>query len=122
MPVATIDPDATDKFDLKSLSGAYVVLRRMPYGKYLHRQEMALQLKIESRKGQSGSTGHMDMANRKVTEFEFAQCIVDHNLEDANGEPLDFTNPRSFEFLNPQVGNEIGDLINDLHQFDTVGN
>lgn len=116
MPRATIDVDETIRFDLKTLPDAYVVLRRMPYGKYMHRQEMALQMKIEGG-GSSESSGSFAMANRKVTEFEFRECIADHNLTDHNDAPLDFTKPFTLDMLDSRIGDEISTYIGQLLQF-----
>jgi len=109
-----------EHFDLNTLPGAFVELRRMPYGKYLTRQEMSLKLKVQGTNRQNVE-GEMAMANKLVTQFEFKECIVNHNLEDENGNPLDFRSPLTLEMLDPRVGDEIGTHINEMHQFD-LGN
>lgn len=117
MPVATVDINETHHKDLKSLEGGFVVLRRLPYGEWLTRQEMAMKMKIAS--GTEGETeSEFTIINRKVTEFEFKSCLVDHNLEDANGNKLDFRSPATLAQLNPRVGNEISALIAELHEFE----
>jgi hypothetical protein len=58
------------------------------------------------------------MANRAVTEWEFKNCIVEHNLTNKDGSPIDFRSPMALATLNPKVGNEIGDLIKELHDFE----
>lgn len=63
----------------------------------------------------------MQMANKAVTTFEFGSCIVEHNLEGDSGESLDFKNPMALAVLDPRVGNEIGEYIRELHEFD-LGN
>lgn len=117
MPKATVNIDEFQKFELKTCEGAFVHLRRLPYGLWLKRQEMALQMKINPQARGNDATGELAMANRKVTEFEFAHCIIEHNLEDDEGNLLDFKNPRTLDTLNPKIGNEIGTYISDLHEF-----
>ena len=65
-----------------------------------------------------GMSGEIDMLQRAVAVMEFSECIVDHNLTDENDQPLDFRKPSTIEVLDPRVGNEIGRLIADLHEFD----
>lgn len=112
MPQATVDVNETKKFDLKSLPEGYVVLRRMPYGAWLHRQEMAMNMKF------TDQSADVSMANHKVTEYEFKECVVDHNLTDANDEPLDFRKPKTIDSLSPVIGNEIGRYIAEMHEFE----
>lgn len=124
MPRATVSTEPERK-DLKSLPGGYVTLRRMPYGAWLHRQEMALRLQMEAQGGRGNANatmkGEMQMANKAVTVFEFQQCIVDHNLENDSDERLDFRTPGAVEQLDARVGNEIGEYIREMHEFD-LGN
>lgn len=126
MPRATIGTDTVRK-DLKSLPEGYVILRAMPYGDWLQRQQIMLRMEIEAARGNGAGKkrdfkGSMSMSNKEVTLFEFQRCIVEHNLENDNGELLDFKNPTSIHILNPKVGNEIGDYINELHNADAEGN
>src|SRR3954470_591065 len=121
MPRATISQDTIHK-DLKTLPpDGYVEIRRMPYGDWLHRQELAMRMQIESQgKGNAaGIKGEMVMANSAVTQFEFARCIVSHNCQGDNDENLDFRNPASLSQLDPKVGNEISQYIMELHEFDS---
>jgi hypothetical protein len=125
MPRATVDT-TPKRYDLESLPEGFVTLRRMPFGDWLHRQELALRLQMQQemgkRKGQAADMkAEMQMANKAVTVFEFRKCMVDHNLEDEQGNKLDFSGPVALEQLDPRVGNEIGQLISELHEFD-LGN
>jgi hypothetical protein len=60
--------------------------------------------------------GYFEIMNVAVTEFEFRNCIVDHNLEDENGNPIDFTRPMQAWRLDPKIGAEIGRYIDDLNK------
>ncbi|MBA3357805.1 MAG: hypothetical protein H0U18_18065 [Pyrinomonadaceae bacterium] len=62
--------------------------------------------------------GYFEIMNVAVTEFEFRNCITDHNLEDENSHLIDFTRPMQAWRLDPKVGKEIGDRIDELNQGD----
>jgi hypothetical protein len=117
MPKATVNVLDTHHYDLKSLEGAFVDLRRMPYGKWLKRQEMSLRMEL-SGTGKNDAHGELAMANAEVTFFEFKECIADHNLEDDQGNKLNFQTRDAVMYLDPRVGNEIGQYIMELHEFD----
>lgn len=122
MPRATISTTA-ERFELKSLAEAWVELRRMSYGKWLERSQMAMQIGIEAGRNNGGMRGNIEMLNRQVTAFELKECLVDHNLLDDNDEKLDLTKAANLDRLDPQVGQEIGELIRVLHEFgDDLGN
>jgi len=121
MPKATVDIARTDRFELKTLPSSdgeeagFVVLRKMSYGEFLKRRDMISKM---SMKGQGKDTeAIMEMANEVVTRYEFQICIVDHNLEDDNGHQLDFRSSKTFANLDPTVGEEIADLIDEYNGF-----
>ena len=125
MPRAVVDT-TPQHFDLKSAPpDGFVEIVRMPYAKWLHRTDisMAMQIEMEEKKQRNkrttpakGRTMDMKFQNRTVTLYEFSTCIVKHNLEDENGNLLDFSTPAALDKLDPRVGAEIGDLINELHE------
>lgn len=119
MPRAVVDVTPTHH-DLKSCPEGYVELRRMTYSEWLHRGDisMLMQVEMEEQKGKGkarGRTADMKLQNQAVTNYEFTRCVVGHNLTDENDKPLDFSNRRTLEVLDPRIGNEIGELINELH-------
>jgi hypothetical protein len=124
MPRATISTDTVHK-DLESCPpDGYVDLRRMPYGDWLKRQEMAMRLTVSGGgrgRQRESMSGEVAMANQAVTQFEFQRCIADHNLEDEDGNKLDFSGQAAIAKLDPKIGNEIGQYIMELHEFD-LGN
>lgn len=121
MPRASISTEG-ERFELETCPGAFVVIRRMPYGMWLKRTEMAMTMKIEAERGKQGFGGEMVAANQKVTAFEFKECIVDHNLDkDDEGTRFDFQRVGELNLLDPRIGNEIGQRISELHEFD-LGN
>lgn len=124
MPRATVDINDTRQFDLKTLAGGQVTLRRMSYGKYLERQQLAMTMAIEQaeKKGQMGDV-KVDMNTAAVAYFEFKECIVDHNLTDHDDQPLDFRKPHTITLLDPRIGQEIGDHIREMNELEaTLGN
>lgn len=109
-----------DRFELDSVEGGYVVLKRMTYGQKLYRQQSATNQTVRSQgKGRSATTEmDIDLLARKVAEYEFAHCIVDHNLDDENDNKFDFNKPDTIDKLDPRIGDEISKLIGNMNNFD----
>jgi hypothetical protein len=89
----------------------------MPYGEWLKRQEMALKMQFTGT-NKADASAAVALANVEVTFFEYKNCVADHNLEDENGQKLDFRNKLSIINLDPRIGNEISQYITELHEFD----
>lgn len=118
MPLATIDPSESQRFELKSCEGAWVELRVMSYDAYLQRRDITTNIKFQSQGKGQAAQGELAMANQKVTLFEFKECIVDHNLEDPDGNKLDLSKSSSLRRLHPKIGEEIGNLIDEMNQLE----
>lgn len=117
MPNATVDVESTTRKDLKSLPEGFVILRRMSFGQILQRR-MFTKLEVESSGKKNDFRGEMAMANRRVTEFEFQHCVVDHNLTDAGDRKLDLSKASDFNQLDPRVGSEIEGYITEMNNFE----
>lgn len=127
MPIATVDPATTVRVDLESCEGGYVELRPLPYGKKLERRDKQAKMFMRSRPTQQGK-GRMasnddavmefETANEWAVQFDFAYCVVDHNLTDKNEQKLDFTNAMIFKTLDPRIGTEIEYAIADLNELE----
>lgn len=118
MPRATVNIEDTTSVQLKSLSGGEVVLRRMSYGQIMQRRAM-MKLSLTQTAGRKSSlSGEMALASKEIALFELRCCIVDHNLTDENEKPLDLSNPRDVDRLNPKVGQELDQLISDMNNFE----
>lgn len=120
MPRAVIDTEPERK-ELRTCPGGWVDLKRMPYGDWLHRTDISMQMQIEQddrRRRKNGNTAKSTIAmqNLAVTSYEFASCIVDHNLEDAQDQKLNFKNPNALKVLDPKVGAEISKYITEMHE------
>lgn len=131
MPRATIDLEETFRYDLKTLPaqngdlGGFVVLRRLSYHQMMQRRDIAAKIGWEERratggkkqqKGEETIKAMMEVMNVATMEYEFKHSIVEHNLEDSNGNLLNFGNPETFRSLDPKIGAEIGKYIDDLNQ------
>lgn len=118
MPKAVVNLEDTERIELKSLEGAYVVLRRMSFGQITERRAL-MKLSIASTKGSKDVKGEMAMANAEITRFEFRNCVVEHNLEkDDEGTLLNLASPVEFASLDPRVGQEIESLIEKRNNFE----
>jgi hypothetical protein len=128
MPRATVDMTATERFELKTLpavgdeEAGWIEVRKLSYGQILARRDMATKMAIEGVGGNMKRDDDIkvttDIIQKAVTEFEFKNCIVNHNLEDATGKKLNFGNPASVVDLDPRVGQEISALIDSINQWD----
>jgi hypothetical protein len=130
MPQATIDREETFRYDLKTLpanngdQGGYVMLRRLSFHQMMQRRDIASKIGWEERRAAKGSKKQeeetikamMEIMNVATMEYEFRHSIVSHNLEDASGSLIDFTNPETYKALDPRVGQEIGKYIDELNQ------
>ncbi len=133
MPIVTIDPNASERFELKTApadpndpndENGFVVLRPLPYGMKLTRRDKATRMMMRSQPTQKGkkaggnedATIELESYNEWAVAFDFSNCILDHNLTDQNKRKLDFSRPMSIKLLNPKVGSEIEKLINDLNE------
>lgn len=127
MPNATVDPNNTIHLELKSLEGGFVDIRPLPYGKKLERRDKAAKMLMRTDASQQGK-GRMatqsdavmefETANEWAVQFDFAYCIVDHNLTDAKDVKLDFSNPMTIKLLDPRIGSEIEYAISDLNELE----
>lgn len=118
MPAAVAMVNETQKFELKTLPEGFVVLRRMTFGQIIQRRSLTkMSMILEGNKSRN-LTGELAMASKDVTLFEFAHCIVEHNLEDADGRLLALSDPRDFDQLDPRVGQEVEQLISTLNNLD----
>jgi len=116
VPRATVTK-STEKFELKSLPEAFVVIRRMNYGEKLNRQDDMLNMRAGGDSKDEFAT-EIKIMNKKVALTDFANLIVDHNLTDENDVKLNFKNPSHVLALDPVVGDEIGQLMDKLNSFE----
>jgi hypothetical protein len=122
MPRATVDASSVTRFDLKSLDGAYVVMRKQTYGERQRRADIVTRVTMQAADTRgTPDIMHMDIRNLDVTLFDFQRSIVEHNLEDHDNRTLDFKRTEDLENLDPVVGDEIETLIREMNRFDQEG-
>jgi len=126
MPRATISTDFGERIPLETLEGGFVRLRPLPYGMKLERRDKASKMYMEWSNRDSRSSKQnvkmedvdklsIDFLNKWAAAYDFAYCIGEHNLEDDNGHPLDFSNPLTIDALDPRVGSELERLIGKIN-------
>jgi len=71
-------------------------------------------------KGNANTRMDIDMLQAQSRIFEFNHCVVDHNLSDDHGTKLNFSNPSTLGILDPKVGQEIEQLIDNLNQLEEI--
>lgn len=125
MPKAVVDTTVTERFELETCPGdgteepGFVVLRRMSYDEFLRRRDLISKMSFEGKGDDQKAT--IESANATVALYEFNTCIVDHNLEDANGKALDFRTKRALTQLDPRIGEEISTIIDKQNKWDKDG-
>jgi hypothetical protein len=116
VPAAVIS-DEPRRFELKSLEGGFVIIREMSYGERIHRQSLAGAMKI-LKDNKSDYAGEIAMETARLTEWDFAHLIVDHNLEDRDGRKLNLGNKADLAKLSARIGDEVGKYIDEVNSFD----
>jgi hypothetical protein len=85
----------------------------------LKRRDMAAKYMQEFGTGRSNTNKiTIDILNEASRKYDFAHCIIDHNLEDDKGNKLDFSNSLSLEILDPRIAAEIENEIDKLNLVD----
>jgi len=118
MPRATVTQEVIRK-ELKSCPEGWVDLKQLPYYDMLKRRDNATRMSMDTGSGKDAAENRrvaIEFMNQWSTEFDFANCIVDHNLEDEFGQKLDMANPMTLKILDPRIGLEIEGYITALNQ------
>jgi hypothetical protein len=84
----------------------------MNYGERLKQRDMAQRVKMRQEEAEPGKPtegAHAEIETRQedIQVFEFQTCIADHNLEDAEGQKLDFRNKMHILKLDADIAQEI---------------
>ena len=125
MPKATVSNETVRK-ELQTCPGGWVELRQLPFGQMLVRRDKASRMIQEVRpNAKKTDVQHVefDILHEWANRYDFKHCIVDHNLEDEDGNKLDFSNGMTLQVLDPKIGAEIEKYIDELNQeeFDEEG-
>lgn len=125
MPVATVDPTHYEREELKTLEGAFITVRPLPYGMKLKRRDKATKMYMEAptSKGKNKSQAdeevgrfELETLNEWATLYDFKYCIGEHNLTDINKVQLDLGSPMTLQILDPRVGSEIERIVNSYNE------
>src|SRR5438034_11328211 len=73
MPVGTVSRNE-EKFDLETLPGAFIIVRRMTYGEKLSRQDEMFSMRASMDDKQL----EMAMLNKKMALTDFGNLVLDH--------------------------------------------
>jgi hypothetical protein len=128
MPVVTVNPNHYEREELKTAPAdpniegdeqGFIMVRPLPYGMKLSRRDKASKMSMEvaARRGRGKRAEEeqqkldLETLSEAANAFDFAYCIGDHNLLDAQGNKLDFSNPMSLKLLDPKVGSEIENIL-----------
>ena len=98
------------RYDLEMIEGGWVKLRRMSHGSANELTDV--RLSFESGKGKGQAKARLSTVTGR--QFQFEKAVVDHNLGD-NGRKYNFSKPEDVDALDPSIGDEIAQLIDD-HQ------
>jgi hypothetical protein len=116
MPIVTVTDDISERIPLVTAPpDGYVVVRRMNYGEELKRSGMAAKLLMNSDKNSKDFQGEIDMQTEEVAYWDFANLVVEHNMQDQDGRTLNFKNRADVVKLSGPVGKEIGQVIDDFN-------
>lgn len=128
MPRATVSSEAV-RVELKSLEGAHITVRQLAHGQRLHRSDISARLSFEqqqttrSRNGLKSDARADDTPQRTEIElmqlharqYEYVHMITEHNLEEENGQPMNFHDITTFDRLAPHIGEEIDEILDDAN-------
>ena len=122
MPKATVDTSAVH-FDLKTLPGGWVELRRMSFGEKNARTDIAMKMAFEgvgSKSKSKDTKATMAASTEAASQHDFRACVVDHNLfaDDDETIKLNLSRPEDLKQLDPRVGEEIATLISNMNNFE----
>jgi hypothetical protein len=124
MPVAVTG--GNKRFDLKTLPGAFVVIRRMNHGQKMARGTLSDKMRFSGSKKQKDVQGEIDLMQRATTLWEWQNLIEQHNLEEyvnpsvpeQGVRKLDFSNVADIEKVDAQVAEEVSTYIGELNNFE----
>lgn len=116
MPKATVSHQGV-RHDLKTCPGGFVELRPLSYEEILVRRDGVTSMSLEREGVTDDGNVRMQIATMQkwARDYDFRNCIRDHNLEDENGVLLNFSNAETLRMLDPKIGREIETLIDDIN-------
>lgn len=117
MPIAVVSEEP-EHFDLKSLPGGYVKIRRMTYGEKLTSRKFTGKMEVTAQRGSKDIKSMLDVFNEQSDLYGFAKCVVEHNLTDVDDRPLNFASSDDVKKLSNRIAEEIGSYIDKVNNFE----
>lgn len=128
MPIA-VAVDTPQRFELKTLpanpelegpagEAGFVLLKRLSHGDKMTRRSYTSKMTVKSQRGRKDVETELEAFNERVELFDFANCVVDHNLTDEKGNKLDFRREGDVRRLDGRVAEEIQSLLDKLNNFE----
>jgi hypothetical protein len=114
MPKATASKQGK-RFDLKELPEGFVVLRKLSYGEMLARRNLGMGVSAPFKRDSDQMDLKLDLSQEEVRVYEFSHMIIEHNLEDEEGNHLAMNNRADIDRLDPKIALEIEGYINELN-------
>jgi hypothetical protein len=119
MPIGTSDNVDSERYELKTAPpDGYVVIRRLSYGESIKRDAISTKFAVGGSKNSKDFVGDIKIDQEAIAQFDFAHCVVEHNITDKTGRLLNFRNPGDLALLDRRIGKEIGDLIDEMNNFE----
>jgi hypothetical protein len=78
----------------------------------------AKQGKMKVLKKNADHIGEVEMALAELSKWDMSNLVVEHNLQDDDGQLLDLSSDRDLRKLSSRIGEEIGKYIDELNNFD----
>jgi hypothetical protein len=114
MPRATFDPNKVQRFELNTLPGAYVVIRRLTMGERASREQLAMQMAVSGAEKNRKVDVQVQVAD--LLAFDFSVMVTEHNLEDETGRTLNFKNRADVLALDDTIGSEVKQYIDQVSE------
>jgi hypothetical protein len=108
----------TQRYDLKSVPEGYVVIRRLTHGEKAERQMLNNKMTMKATRGKKDVDSEIILYHRAIDLYNFAHCITEHNLQDENDRPLDFTNVSDVNKIDAKISEEIATYIDKENNFE----
>lgn len=96
----------------------FVDIRRLSHGEKMTRRAINSKMTLKAGGRKQDAETVIDAFNEKVELFDFAHCIVKHNLQAKDGRLLDFKNPNDVKALAGHVAEEIQTYMDELNNFE----
>lgn len=99
-----------ETYELKSVEGGVVTLRRLNHGESNELTDLRLSLQLNTADDDEERETSAKTTIRLSRQYSFNKAIVDHNLA-RNGKKFNLKKRRDVDELDPLIGDEIAELI-----------